>query len=254
MSWREGAMEAVGLGGFIIAATLMSIVLEHPGGPVQQTALRHYPLVRHGLLGLVMGFYVALITKTWGEKSGAHINPAVTWAYYALGKIRLSHALLYTVAQFAGAVAAILLLKAALGSWFSHPAIDYSVTKPQPPYGSVHAFIAEALISFVLMAATLMAITSRRWEKKVPLITGILIALYLTFELPLSGMSLNPARSTAGALAANKWEHLWIYFVAPVGAMWAAAALFPVWKRYRTGSQNGAADWKLPPCFPVRAE
>ena len=244
-------MEAVGLGGFIIGAGLMTIALEHPDGPAMQTALRDYPLARHAVLGLVMGLYITLTALLWGKKSGAHLNPAVTWTYYALGSIRLSHAVLYTIAQFSGAIAGALLLKAALGSWFSHPAIDYGVTKPMPPYRSVHAFVAEALISFILMAITLMAITSKRWEKKLAAVTGALIALYLTFELPLSGMSLNPARSTAGALAANQWAHLWIYFVAPVGAMLAAGALFPLWRKYRVRTVRGAADWKPLPQFPV---
>ncbi len=247
-------MEAVGLGGFVVIAGLMTIALEHPAGPAMQTVLRDSPLARHGILGLVMGIYIALIITLWGGKSGAHLNPAVTWAYYSLKKIRLRHALLYTAAQFAGAIAGALLLKATLNTWFGHPAIDYGVTRPAPPYTSVHAFFAEAFISFVLMAVTLMAVTSKRWEKRVALITGILIALYLTFELPLSGMSLNPARSTAGALAANKWAHLWIYFVAPVGAMIAATGLFPLWKNQRTRTAGGAADWKPLPHFPATAE
>ena len=240
-------MEAAGLGGFVVGAGLMVIALEHPDGPAMQTVLQDYPTVRHAILGVVMGLYITLIAILWGKKSGAHINPAVTWTYYALGRIQFTPAVFYTLAQFAGAIAGALLLKATLGTWFSNPAIDYGVTKPMPPYGSVHAFVAEALISFVLMAVTLMAITSERWEKRLAVITGVLIALYLTFELPLSGMSLNPARSTAGALAANKWGHLWIYFVAPTGAVLLAGSLFPFWKRFRAQS----TDWKPLPHFPV---
>jgi aquaporin Z len=251
VSWPELAMEAAGLGGFVVGAGLAAIVLEHPNGLVMQTALQGYPVVRHGLLGILMGGYIALIAMLWGNRSGAHINPAVTWSYYALGNIRFKDAVLYTVAQFVGAVSGALLLKAILNPWFGHPLLDYGVTKPMPPYTSVHAFIAEALISFVLMAVTLVVSTSKKWAQKLPLITGVLIALYLTFELPLSGMSLNPARSTAGALAANKWNHLWIYFVAPVGAMLAACALFPKWKAHRTKRPHQAADWKPLPQFPI---
>ena len=247
-------MEAAGLGGFVAGAGLVVIALEHPDGPAMQTALRDYPIARHAILGIVMGFYITFIAMLWGKKSGAHINPAVTWAYYVLGKIAFWHAVFYTIAQFAGAIAGALLLKATLGSWFGHPAIDYGVTKPIPPHESVHAFVAEAIISFILMAVTLMVITSKQWEKRLAVITGVIIAIYLTFELPLSGMSLNPARSTAGALAANQWAHLWIYFVAPVGAMLAAGALFPFWKKYRLKSASGAADWKPIPQFPVEED
>ncbi|MEJ7685401.1 MAG: aquaporin [Segetibacter sp.] len=81
------------------------------------------------------------------------------------------------------------------------------------------AFIAEFIISFILMLAVLMATSSKRFEKHIAVISGVLIALYLIIEIPFSGMSLNPARSFAGAFAAEKWEHLWIYFVAPTLAM-----------------------------------
>lgn len=244
-------MEAAGLAGFVVGAGLLTIALEHPDGLAAKTFLNDYKMLRHAILGLVMGAYITGVILLWGKKSGAHINPSVTWAFYRLGKIRLSHAVLYTAAQFAGAIAGAQLLKAAMGAWFSHPKIGYGVTKPMPPHTSSRAFIAEAIISFVLMAVTLMAITSKRWEKKVPLITGVIIALYLTFELPFSGMSLNPARSTAGALAANEWEHLWIYFVAPVGAMLLTALLFSLWEKRRKRSEKGAADWKPLPEYPV---
>jgi aquaporin Z len=63
-------------------------------------------------------------------------------------------------------------------------------------------------------------------EKLAAPVSGVLIARYLIFELPFSGMSLNPARSFGAALAANKWEHLWIYFVAPPLAMLLAAEIY----------------------------
>jgi aquaporin Z len=76
------------------------------------------------------------------------------------------------------------------------------------------------------MFVVLIIISSKRLEKYAAVVTGVLIALYLIFELPFSGMSLNPARSFAAALAANKWEHLWIYFVAPPLAMLVAAEIY----------------------------
>jgi aquaporin Z len=90
----------------------------------------------------------------------------------------------------------------------------------------VSAFVAEFIISFVLLFVVLIFISSKRLEKYAAIVTGILIALYLIFEMPFSGMSLNPARSFAASLAANEWEHLWIYFVAPPAAMLLAAEIF----------------------------
>jgi len=77
-----------------------------------------------------------------------------------------------------------------------------------------------------LLFVVLIFISSKRLEKYAAIVTGVLIALYLIFELPFSGMSLNPARSFAASLAANKWEHLWIYFVAPPLAMLLAAEIY----------------------------
>lgn len=241
-------MEAAGLGGFVMGAGLLSIFLEHPDLPVMQSSWKAFPLLRRIPLGLIMGGYVLLATVLLGKKSGAHINPAVTWTFFRLGKITLKNALLYTVAQFAGAVLAAQLLKYCVGYWFSHPAIDYGVTAPKPPYTSLHAFAAEAIISFILMLAILLASSSKKWEKGVPHLSGLFIGLFIVFELPFSGMSLNPARSTAGALAAMKFEHLWIYFVSPLIAMLAAAELFLWIQKSRNGS-----DKKPLPEHPVVA-
>ncbi len=178
----------------------------------------------------------------FGEKSGAHINPATTWAFFRLGKINFTNSVFYTLAQFAGAVAAALILKFALGSWFAHQLIDFGITKPMPPHDSVSALIAEFIISFVLMFAVLICISSKRLEKYAALVSGVLIALYLIFEMPFSGMSLNPARSFAAAFAANKWELLWIYFVAPPVAMLLAAEIYG---RIKT-SMPGIVDKELP--------
>ncbi len=226
--WREYLMEAVGLGGFVLGAGMLTVFLEHPDFPAMQSAFggESNALWRRVPLGIVMGVYIAVVVYLFGEKSGAHINPATTWAFFRLDKISFANSIFYTLAQFVGAVAAALALKFALGEWFAHPLVDFGVTKPKPPHGSMSAFAAEFIISFVLMFVVLIVISSKRLEKYAAVVTGILIALYLIVELPFSGMSLNPARSFAAALAANKWEHLWIYFVAPPIAMLLAAEIF----------------------------
>ncbi len=226
--WREYLMEAVGLAGFVSGAGLLTVFLEHPDFPAMQSAFggEENAIWRRVPLGILMGAYIALVVYLFGEKSGAHINPATTWAFFRLGKINFADAVFYTLAQFAGAIAAAQLLKLSLGEWFAHPLVDFGVTKPIPPHGSLLAFSAEFIISFVLMFVVLVFISSKRLEKYAALISGVLIALYIIFEMPFSGMSLNPTRSFAAALAANKWEHLWIYFVAPPVAMLLAAEIF----------------------------
>ena len=102
--------------------------------------------------------------------------------------------------------------------------IDHVVTKPGPA-GPLVAFVAELVISFVLMLVILRAVSSERFEKLAGLFVSVLIAVYLTVETPLSGMSLNPARTFASAFAARHWTDLWLYFVAPMTAMLLAAEL-----------------------------
>ncbi len=231
--WREYLMEAAGLGGFVLGAGLLTVFLEHPDFPAMQSSFggEENAIWRRVPLGILMGAYIALVVYLLGEKSGAHINPATTWTFFRLGKINFADSAFYTVAQFVGGTAAALVLKFTLGEWFAHEKVGFGVTKPMPPHDSVSAFVAEFIISFVLMFVVLIVISSKHLEKYAAVITGILITLYLILELPFSGMSLNPARSFAAALAANEWEHLWIYFVAPPIAMLLAAEIF---KRIKT--------------------
>jgi aquaporin Z len=227
-NWREYLMEAVGLAGFVLGAGLLTVLLEHPDLLVMQSSFgaEENAMWRRVPLGILMGAYIAFITRLWSERSGAHINPPVSWSFFRLGKISFTDAVFFTIAHFAGAIAAAQLLKFALGSYFAHPLIDFGITKPKPQHTSTEAFVAEFIISFVLMFVVLVAANSTKLEKKAPLIVGALIAFYLIVEAPYSGMSLNPARSTAAAVAANKYEHLWIYFVAPGIAMLLAAEMF----------------------------
>ncbi len=241
-------MEAAGLAGFVIIASLVTTLLEHPGSPMHQ-AMMDSPLLRRVPLGVVMGTYIALLTYSpIGKRSGAHINPAVTVAFFRLGKIKGWDALFYILAQFAGAIAAAQLMKAILGKLYAHPSIHYVSTIPGPnEQGSEIAFLAEFVISFILMIVVLVAVSSERWEKLTGLIVGLLIAIYLVVETPYSGMSLNPARSFGSAVAGNHWMDLWIYFVSPVLAMLLAAESF----RWLKAVWAHKAWRKESPLYPV---
>ncbi|GJG86732.1 hypothetical protein tb265_19130 [Gemmatimonadetes bacterium T265] len=181
---------------------------------------------RRVVLGAGLGAYItALAYSPWAKRSGAHINPAVTLAFFRLGKIRGWDALFYTAAQFAGAVAAVQVMGVVLGAAYADPAIDHVVTKPGPR-GLAAAFAAEFAIALLLMAVVLAAMNSRRLQKWAGAFTGVLIAAYLVVETPMSGMSLNPARTFGSAVAARHWGAMWIYFVAPPLAMLLAADVF----------------------------
>jgi len=250
--WKVYLMEACGLAGFVIGAGLLTILLEHPDLPVMQSKFGNYAMLRRIPIGIIMGAYITVVALLFGKKSGAHINPAVTWTFYRLGKIDKLQAILYTVAQFAGAIFAAQLLKLTVGKWFAHPLINFAITAPKPPHGSMSAFIAEFIISFIIMLMVLLASSSKRFEKFVAILSGVLIAVYIIIETPFSGMSLNPARSFTAALAGNKWEHLWIYFAAPIPAMFIAGEVYREWKQNRL--KKKAKDYKEIQKYPVDVE
>ncbi len=225
-------MEAVGLGGFIVGASLLTVLLEHPDLFVMESWLGSHPLVRRIPLGVCMGTYIAFAVHMYGERSGAHINPAVTLSFLRLGKIRFPDAACYILAQFVGATLTALLMTWVLGEFYEHPSIHYVTTvSGKGANGVEKAFIAEFIISFVLMFVLLFAVHSKRLEKSAGLLAGLLIGFYLVIETPYSGMSLNPARSFGSAFAAWEWKDLWIYFVSPVLAMLLAAEIFLWLKR-----------------------
>jgi len=217
-------MEGTLLGVFMIAACGFATLLEHPASP----AHRALPdgNVRRLLMGVAMGLTaIGLIYSPWGQQSGAHMNPSLTLTYFRLRKIGRLDALGYVAGQFLGGILGVLLMRVTLGMLVAHPAVHFAATAPGPG-GTATAFIAEFLISFLLMAVVLVASNSPRLARYTPLLAGALVATYITLEAPISGMSMNPARSFASALAAWQWKALWIYFTAPPLGMLTAAQAY----------------------------
>jgi aquaporin Z len=150
------------------------------------------------------------------------LNPAVTLTFWRLGKLALADALFYIAAQFAGGISGTLLLSALLGDRFTLPPVSAVATLPGQP-GELVALAAEIAIAFVLMTTILAANASARLMRWTGLCAGILVALYIAIEAPLSGMSLNPARSVASAVPSGVWHGIWIYLIAsPLGMLLAA--------------------------------
>jgi aquaporin Z len=215
-------MEAAGLGLFMLSACLFTVLLEHPGSAVRQ-ALPD-PLLRRALIGVAMGLTaISIIYSPLGKRSGAHLNPSVTFTFWRLGKIEGWDAVFYVVAQFVGGALGVLIAAAVCGAMMiSHSAVNFAVTRPGG-LGPWVAFGAELAISFGLMLTVLVVSNRHALNRYTGLFAGALVALYITFEAPLSGMSMNPARTVASALPAAAWEYAWLYFVAPPLGMLLAA-------------------------------
>ena len=222
--WREYAIEVAALGVFMLAAATVTVVLQHPASPVRDAVPD--ATTRRMLMGLAMGMTAAaIIYSPWGRRSGAHMNPAVTLTFFRLGKIRGRDAIAYAGAQFVGGVSGILLASFLLPRWIADPAVNYVVTSPGA-LGSAGAFAAEAAISFLMMLVVLSASNQRRVAPYTGVIVAVLIATFISIEAPLSGMSMNPARSLGPDVVGDVWRGLWIYFVAPPLGMLVAAETF----------------------------
>jgi aquaporin Z len=178
------------------------------------------------LMGLAMGAtIVAIVLSPWGKQSGAHFNPAVTFTFYRLGKVASWDAVFYCAAQFLGAVAGVALASLVLQGAPADEAVRYAATIPGI-YGDTIAFAAELAISFLLMSAILFVSNHEVLAPYTHYFAAILVAGYIAFESPLSGMSTNPARTFGPAMYACYWQALWIYFIGPPLGMLAAAEVF----------------------------
>ncbi len=107
----------------------------------------------------------------------------------------------------------------------SHPAVKYVATLPGP-HGMAIAFVAELIIAFILMTVVLNVSNTPHLARFTGIFAGCLVATYITFEGPFSGMSMNPARTFGSAFVGDLWTGLWIYFTAPVLAMQLAALIY----------------------------
>jgi len=217
-------IEGVCLGLFMISACASSALLEHPASPVRASVTNAD--MRRFLIGLAMGLTaILLIYSPMGQRSGAHMNPATTVTFYRLGKIERWDAAFYVLSQFAGGVLGVLVSFALMGATLAHRNVNFAITSPGER-GDAVAFVGEVLITFLLMTVILNVSNSRELARFTGLAAGIMVMLFITFEAPLSGMSMNPARSFASDLVGMQWNGIWIYFVAPIIGMMSAAEVF----------------------------
>ena len=224
LHWPEYLMETGEIAIYMFFACGFATLLQHPASPVRQLVVNSF--FRRIVMGLLIGATViAIVMSPLGKQSGGHFNPAITLTLYRLRKVAPWDAIFYAAGQFLGAIVSVVIATYALHGAPSNDMLRYAVTAPGV-YGTGAAFLGELTISFILMATILLVTNRKTVARHMPYFVGALYAIFIAIETPLSGMSMNPARSLGSAFPASYWHALWIYFTAPTLGMLVAAEVF----------------------------
>ena len=194
------------------------LVLVGPGAAMVAASTHAF-----GHIGVALAFGLVvtmLLAATFGTTSGAHVNPAVTLAFWSVRRFPGRAVVPYVAAQCAGAMAASLALR-----WLLGPVGGLGATIPALDVG--RAFAVEAGYSAILALVIFAVATDERVPRSVPpFVIGATVFAGALVTGPLTGGSFNPARSLGPAVAGGGWTAHWLYWAAPVAGMLAAARLF----------------------------
>lgn len=212
MRRRDLLAEAVGTFALVFAGTGAIVINDLTVGAVG-----------HIGISLTFGLVVLAMIYALGDISGAHFNPAVTIGFWAARRIERATVLPYILSQCAGAFLASLLVRLLFPS-------HESLGATQPAGPALQSFVLESILTFLLMLVILQVSMGGK-EKGITagMAVGAVVGLEALFAGPISGASMNPARSIAPALVSLQLAHLWIYVLAPLagalGAVFVARGL-----------------------------
>jgi len=182
-----------------------------------------------GLVGIALahGLTIAAMVSAVGHISGAHLNPAVTIGVWVAQKISTREAALYWVAQLAGGVAGALLLVGGFDAG-TRAAVNLGTPALAPGVGPVQGLLFEALMTFFLVFVVFATAVDPRSAGKV--LAGLAIGMVITFDIlaggPVTGASMNPARTFGPAAVAGFWQDHWLYWAGPLAGGLLAGALY----------------------------
>ena len=224
LHWAEYLMEAFGLGVFMLSAGAFAVLIFHPSSPAARYLPQ--PVAQRSLMGICMGLtLVGIVYSPWGSRSGAHLNPAFSLTFWSLGKMSATDTVAYSVSHFAGGAVGMAIAYLLLGQLVASPSVNYVATLPGAR-GAPAAFGGEFIISFILLLVVLFVSNRPSIARYTGISAGICLSVFIALESPISGTSLNPARTVASALFANQWTALWVYFIAPTLGMLTAATAY----------------------------
>ncbi len=220
--WVEYAAEWLGTT-LLVFGGLSAVTVDFAAG----LPMSHW-LPDAGLRRLITGLLFAgsgslIAISPLGKLSGAHLNPVVSLAFWLQGKMHVWDMVGYIVSQLAGGVAGVLLLDAVWGE-YAHSIHD-GVTIPGLEYSWLDAFGAEVVMTFLLVLGILLFVSDPRLMRWTPLMNWLLVAVLVWVGAPVSGTSLNPARSFGPAFITGVTAYQWIYWLAPtLGSLLAVGA------------------------------
>jgi aquaporin NIP len=207
---KKNIAEAIGTFALVFCGTGAIIINQETGG-----------VITHAGVAITFGLIVMTMIYAFGDISGAHLNPAVSIAFALAGKFQWKEVPFYIFSQLTGAFVASLLLRYLFpGNEFLGATIPTGVP--------LQSFILEIILSFFLMLVILqVSHGSKEQGMFAGLAIGAVVLLEAMFAGPVSGASMNPARSLAPAIVSGHTEYLWVYMLAaPIGA----ALAVPLWK------------------------
>lgn len=236
-NWLHYLQEAFGLAIFMVSACLFASLLESKNAYLHNLIINSF--TRNCMMGILMGSTALLIFYSpLTAPSGAHINPAVSLSFLRLGKMCPWDVLFYCFFQFTGGTVAVMIMQRVLGTSLTDAPVNSAVTEPGG--GIAPAMLVELSISFITMSMVLYTSHHEVLKKYTRLFAGCLVCVWVILAGPISGFGMNPARSFASAIAANKWAGWWIYMFIPIAGMLLATECF-AWYHLRIQKKSTSA-------------
>ena len=205
---KKYTAEFIGTFALLFCGTGAAVINQETGG-----------VITHAGVAITFGLIVMSMIYALGNISGCHINPAVTIAFTVSKKFKIKEVFPYIISQLAGAFLASIILK----YLFPH---NETLGATLPAGTAMQSFIIEFILTFFLMFVIINVATGSKEEGMFAgLAIGAVVLLEAMFAGPVSGASMNPARSIAPAIVSGHMENLWIYILAPI---LGASAAIPV--------------------------